>query len=195
MNGHVTGIEPQKSNGSIAGISSLPSFRHMVFLSRRFGDVIDEALRAGGESLEEFIKAYEITSSKLLVRPIVAQTSNRPSLLVQKRRSRLLTRLPVVSLWFLVVANLLYAVLGLCLAGWAFVNTSPSIHQVYTRLSISGLVAELFEKPFSKRVVKRDLDLFEDGDGRKPERGVKNVGVRMTDAGGSELFLTAAKAI
>lgn len=184
MNGRVTSIERQKSNGSVAGIVSLPALRTFGFSRSRFSEIVEESIWMGSPTLREFIKVYSLGASKEWVRPLAAQTINQPALLVQKRNSRLITQLPVASLWLLVSANLFYAGLGLGFAGWALFITSPSVHQVHTRLSIAGLVAELFERPFSTRAVKSDSDLFED----KGQDG-KNVGVRVTSAGGSEFFL------
>ena len=118
--------------------------------------------------------------------PIVAQSSPRPALLVQSRSSKIVTKVPKSALWILVIANLLYAILAIILAILALLVTSMDIHQLRTRLSVTGLAAHLFEGEYAERDVKDEKDLFEKGDVSK------RVGVRRTEAGGATFSVVKA---
>lgn len=164
-------------------MSSLPS---LYYMPGQFDDVMREA-SLELSTPESFLAAIEIGVSKVLTLPIAAQTIGREAHLVQRRVSKVITSLPKFALWGLVVANLLFSVLGFTLTVLALMATSPNVHQVRVRLSIAGLVAQLFKTHHSGRAVEDDVDLFKNG-GREGEginaRDVK-VGVRRTDTGGS----------
>lgn len=117
--------------------------------------------------------------------------SARPAVLAQTRTSKVITKVPVAALWLLVLANAIYALLGIALATMALVYTNPSVHQVYTRLSITGIVAQLFEREYAERAVESEESLFRENVEKDAE--VKRVGVRRTDTGGSA-FAVSEKA-
>jgi hypothetical protein len=163
---------------------TLPS---LYYMPGQFDDVLREA------SLElstpkSFLAAIEIGMSKVQTLPLAAQTVGREARLVKRRVSKVITSLPKAALWGLVVANLLFSLLGFTLTVMALMATSPSVHQVRVRLSVAGLVAQLFETQHSERAVDDDVDLFKKGppgDGERDGGSDVKVGVRRTDTGGS----------
>ncbi|KAF2266170.1 hypothetical protein CC78DRAFT_160888 [Lojkania enalia] len=191
LGGLVTSMSKQKSNGSIAGISSMSSMATANFLM----PAISKATASANflqKSPQEFIDYWVSEMTSVLALPIATQTSPRPSELVQRRVSKLVTKMPISALWILVTANMAFAVLGLVLAILALVATSPNVHQVQARLGVAGLAAALFEKTHSERVVRSDTDLFAENVG--DESGfVKKVGVRRTDTGGSAFTVSDIK--
>jgi hypothetical protein len=97
-------------------------------------------------SPENFIHSFEIGMSKAYSYPLASQMSSRPSILVQRRITKVVTKLPVTALWFLVTANVLYALLGWIIALCAIVKVSEEVGRVQMKLSVDGLVAALFAR-------------------------------------------------
>ena len=189
MDHTITGVNITKSNGSMAGISSMPTL-NSGFISNAFGKELDKVLYGNTDdklTVEAFVEKVSRSASEVFAKLLATQLSSRPALLVQERTSRLVTKLQTAALWFLVTTNLLYVVFSISLAVLALVATSDGVHQVHTRLSIAGLVAELFEKPYSRRAVSSDSDLFENSDSNS--EAMKCVEVAMTDEGVSEFVL------
>ncbi|ORY07935.1 hypothetical protein BCR34DRAFT_590145 [Clohesyomyces aquaticus] len=181
---NITSLNPTLSNGSTSGLSSLPGTRFLGTLSNVFQDLSTGPLSRVSPS--GFIRSFELGMAKAYSFPLASQLSSRPALEVQERTSKVVTRLPMSALWFLVLANLSYAVLGLALAVWAMlrVSRSPEAHQVQMRLSVAGLAAALFDREMFEQEAETDEGLFEE----KRRMGIgagKRVGVRMTEMGGS----------
>lgn len=153
-----------------------------MFMTNQYDWALQTA-SASAASLDSFIDNYALGLSKIRTYSLATQMSSRPSLLAQTRNSKLITKVPVAALWLLVLANVLYSLLGLALAVLALVCTNPSVHQVYTRLSVTGIVAQLFEREYSERAVDSEERLFREN--VDPGAEVKRVGVRRTDTGGS----------
>jgi hypothetical protein len=171
-------------------MTTLPS---LYFMPGQFDDVLREA-SLELSTPESFLKAIEIGMGKVQTLPLAAQTVGHDARLVQRKVSKVITSLPKAALWGLVVSNLLFSFLGLTLTVLALIATSPSVHQVRVRLSVAGLVAQLFETQHSEREVDDDIDLFKKRDrevsGGDSARDIK-VGVRRTDTGGS-MFTTVS---
>jgi len=106
---------------------------------------------------------------------------------VQSRSSKIVTRVQKGAVWTLVCANLLYALLAIGLTTFALLSSSITVHQVCTRMTVAGLVAQLFEGQFAWRMVSGSNELFEENSnhGSKPKRVMT---VRLPD-GGTELGL------
>lgn len=135
---------------------------------------------------EAFIKEYEYTISKQLGIPLVIHTEPAPATNTQRRKASVITRLPKVALWLLVVANLLFALLGCILTSLALKATSPEVHQVHVRLSTAGLAAQLFDPQHARREAKNDAELFREKSRDEKMGYDKRVGVRRTVHGGAE---------
>jgi hypothetical protein len=135
---------------------------------------------------EVFIKEYEYTISKQMGIPLIVHTEAVPAILTQRRKASVITRLPKVALWLLVVANLLFALLGCVLASLAFKATSPEVHQVHVRLSTAGLAAQLFDPQHARREGNNDGELFREKSRDEKMACDKRVGIRRTVHGGAE---------
>jgi len=88
-----------------------------------------------------------------------------PALAVQERQSFLVSRIPAAPLFTLVIANLLFVILGIVLAAIAIHTSGGEVREVQARLSIVGLVADRFEAQRGRTGVE-DMDAyFEEKDG------------------------------
>lgn len=134
------------------------------------------------KTVKEIIDTYSRAVSRLSLIPLASQTTPQPALLVQSRGSKVVSKVPKAAVWTLVVANMLFALLALGLTLFALTTWSPDIHQLYTRLSITGLIAQLFEGSYAHRHVKDDEELFREHAGVKEE--AKRVGIEKTASGG-----------
>jgi hypothetical protein len=84
--------------------------------------------------------------SKAYSYSLASQMSSRPSILVQRRITKVVTRLPVTALWLLVAANMLYALIGWIIAVCAMLKVSKEVGRVQKELSVDGLVQALFAR-------------------------------------------------
>jgi hypothetical protein len=180
--GKIISLNKTLSNGSTAGIASMPGTRFLGTLANVFQD--ESTGPESRSSPSAFIRSFSLGMSKAYSYPLASQMSGRPSLLAQVRTSKVVTRLPVAALWFLVVANVGYAALGVYLAAWAMLKATPAVHQVQIRLGIPGLVAALFNKDRFETKVDADGELFEE---KFIDVGLatKKVGIMRTGTGGS----------
>ncbi|KAF2677830.1 hypothetical protein K458DRAFT_436235 [Lentithecium fluviatile CBS 122367] len=184
--GQVTALIKSPSNGSTAGISSMSGTRFLGTLANVFQDA-----STGPESRSSpsaFISSFQLAISKAYSYPLASQMSSRPSLQAQVRTSKVITRLPVAALWFLVVANLGFAALGTTLAVWALMKAKPDVHQVHIRLGVSGLAAALFDREQFERSADADEKLFEETN-IQGAAAVKRVGIVRTNTGGSSFAI------
>jgi hypothetical protein len=130
------------SNGTVAGTASMPGTRQLGILTNIFQDESSGPLSRS--SPENFIRSFEIGMSKAYSYSLASQMSSRPSILVQRRITKTVTKLPVTALWLLVAANILYALLGWNIAICAMLKVSEEVGRVQKKLSVDGLVAALF---------------------------------------------------
>jgi hypothetical protein len=134
-------------------------------------------------SPDNFIRSFEVGMSKAYSYPLASQLSPRPSFLVQERYVKAVTSLPVTALWFLVTANLVYALLGMILTFWAFLKLTEGVGQAQGKLGVASLVNALFDgKIPSERVAgeKKD-DMLSD---LEEKSSARRLGImRTTDKG------------
>lgn len=186
----VKSLSATKSNGSVAGIASLPGVAAFMFLTHQYDRALQYA-SSSASSMQAFIDSYALSLAKVRSYSLATQMSPRPALLTQTRNSKVITKVPVAALWLLVIANALYALFSLGLAVMALVYTTPSVHQVYTRMSITGIVAQLFEREYAERAVDSEEMLFRENVDKEAE--IKRVGVRRTDTGGSAFAISSER--
>jgi hypothetical protein len=132
------------SNGTVAGTASMPGTRQLGILANIFQDESTGPLSRS--SPENFIRSFEIGMSKAYSYSLASQMSSRPSILVQRRITKVVTRLPVTALWLLVAANMLYALIGWIIAVCAMLKVSKEVGRVQKELSVDGLVQALFAR-------------------------------------------------
>lgn len=133
-------------------------------------------------SLKLWLETWAYGMSETFMAPLVVHTLPAPNLLAHKRAIKIATRLPVASLWLLVLANLAYAALAIAIAILAWRVSNENVHQVRVRLGVAGLASALFENGAEHRVATADSKLFlENVDGSKAPAGI---GVCQTETGG-----------
>ncbi|OAP64018.1 hypothetical protein AYL99_03245 [Fonsecaea erecta] len=109
---------------------------------------LESAFFSGAQQVntsQAFADYFAQQFSKSAVSMIAGITVGRRNVAEQTRRSRLVARLPKAPFFTLVVLNLLYALLGIMLAGMAIASQPRKTRDVQARLSIAGLVAALLE--------------------------------------------------
>lgn len=169
------------SNGSVAGAAGMTGTRGVGTLANIFQD--ESTGPDSRTSPSAFIGSIELGMSKAFSYSLASQSSGRSSLLAQVRISKVVTQLPVAALWFLVVANVGYAVLAIGLAIWALLQVAPDVHQVHLRLGVSGLAAALFDREKFGQLATADDELF--AEKGLDQMDVKKVGFKRTNTGGS----------
>ncbi|KAF9701743.1 hypothetical protein EKO04_000960 [Ascochyta lentis] len=185
INNQVSSLTTSKSNGSVAGMVSMHSLNSLSGMDVGRNQVVFE-INENRTTPDAFIRNFELSMSKVMSAPLVVHTVPVSAGLVQRRATKVITKLPKLALWLLVASNLLFALLGLVLAVLALKATSPDTRQIQIRLSTAGLAAQLFNPRHAQCKVKDDSNLFKENwrDGQVANE-VK-VGVRRTSAGGVE---------
>jgi hypothetical protein len=136
---------------------------------------------------KEYVDIYSHGISQALLFPFAGQVERRPALLVQSRSSKIVSKVPKAAVWLLVVSNILFLLLAIGLTIFALVVSSKdqNVHQVHTRLGVSGLASQLFEEGYGQRKVIDSDELFEEhtqDDGKLHKR----VRVEITAEGGAQ---------
>jgi hypothetical protein len=177
------------SNSSTTGIASMP----LAPIWKSLDDVFE---RAGAEmnvmatNAEELVNSYAQAVSHIFLAPMSGQSNPRTSLAVQSRNSQIISKVPKAAVWLLIVANLFFILFAIALTILALVFSSPDVHQVYIRLRVAGLMAQLFEGEHAQKQLKDSYNLFrEHANGEGDEKVVNRVIVKRSAAGGSELKL------
>jgi len=95
-----------------------------------------------------------------------------PALAAQQRESFIVARVPAAPLFTLVIANILFAIVGVILTGIAFTASrgNGDVREVQSRLSIVGLVANNFENMENREGVKEMDGYFEEKKGQDSKR-------------------------
>jgi hypothetical protein len=103
-----------------------------------------------------------------------------PAVAAQERQSFLVSRVPAAPLFTLVIANLLFVLLGIILTSIAIWTSGGEVREVQARLSIGGLVADRFEEKRGKDGIEKMDDSFEEKDGN----GSMRVAIDRGNGGG-----------
>jgi hypothetical protein len=156
------------SNRTTTGIPIMPLVETFGFTRNLHDSAMYRASQAS--SVQSWLSTYELEISKSFTVPLAVHTVPDSSIRAQKRISKVIARVPVASLWLLVLSNLAFAVLAFIIAWLALKATNGDVNQVYMRLGVSGLVAALFEPDRAGRVVDVDSDLFQENEGEKAVR-------------------------
>ena len=184
MNHTITWIERTPSNSSIVGIVSMSTLT-MWQMFPTIGDSIVGNTNYLSSSLDDVVKNYATGISSGYAAVIAAQTTYRSALAVQLRSLTIVTTVSKTAISMLIVANILFALLGIGAASAAFLLASASSDtcQSHIRMNITGLAAHLFEGKHAERLAQIEEDLFEERDG-DAERMVKRVAIEKSNEGG-----------
>ena len=141
-------------------------------------------------TVEEIVENYATGISGSYAAVIAAKTTHRLALAVQLRSLTIVTTVSKAAIWMLIVANILFTLLGIGAASTAFLLASASSDtcQSHIRMNITGLTAHLFEGKHAERLAQSEEDLFEERGG-DAERMVKRVAIEKSNKGGSTFTL------
>lgn len=162
VGGIVRSMTKTPSNGTTASIPIMPLVQTFGFSRNLHDSAMNRASRAS--SVQDWVSTYELEISKSFTMPLAVHTVPESSIRAQKRVSKVISRVPVASLWLLVLANLAFAGLAIVVAGIALKAADDDVHQAYVRLGVSGLVAALFEAESEERVVDSESELFQENE-------------------------------
>ncbi|KAE9367384.1 hypothetical protein N431DRAFT_415994 [Stipitochalara longipes BDJ] len=110
---------------------------------------------------------------------LAGQLSPRPEVISQRRVWSIVALVPKTPLWMLVSSCLVYAAVAFILSVLAIIYSTSDIRQVQLRLSIPGLVSELFDEVHAGFPAESDEHLF---------------GINDNPRGGSDLRIGLSKA-
>jgi len=180
VNGSVTRFVATPSNESVANIWQIPpgiSGDHGAPTLLQAAELAIFSTNA--QELADTIALAYSKSSLALGAQSVMRT---PALAVQQRESFIVARVPAAPLFTLVIANILFAIVGVILCGIAFTASrgNGDVREVQARLSIIGLVANNFENMADREGVTEMDEYFEEKKGHDSRR----VGFQRNRAGG-----------
>jgi hypothetical protein len=128
------------------------------------------ALAVFSNNAQELADKIALAYSKVALALGAQVVKRSPAVAAQERQSFLVARIPAAPLFTLVIANLLFVVLGITLTAIALVASSGEVREVQARLSIVGLVADRFEAQRGQDGVE-DMDTyFEEKEGNDSMR-------------------------
>lgn len=128
------------------------------------------SLATFSSSAQELADKIALAYSKIALAIGAEAVMRTPALAVQERSSLLVARVPAAPLFTLVVANLLFVILGVILTLVALGTSGGEVREVQARLSIVGLVADRFEGVKARRGVESMDELFEERYGQRSTR-------------------------
>ncbi|KAF2465375.1 uncharacterized protein BDR25DRAFT_346241 [Lindgomyces ingoldianus] len=190
VNSGVRTITATKSNVSVAGIGSMPAFPAFGLLDSELPEVIYDA-NDRTFTLETMIAGYTFGMSRSFLAHIGGQSSPRQALKTQVRVPKLITKVSKAALWTLVVSNLVYAAVGIILAVYAIRARSEDVFGFRARLTVGGLAAQIFEKPFADKKADDEWELFRESEGLMSSR----VGAEKTAVGGTTFWIKGERRV
>jgi len=183
VNGTVSKFETQLSNNSVANIAQLTSRLGIwpSFITPGYSSLLAAVnLAVLSESSEQWTDQLALAYSKVAIAYFAGTVVATPALENQLRTTSIVSRIPAAPLWALVIANMLFVVMGIVLALFAMMASDVGNKDVQVRLSIAGLVADRFEGAYARRDVKKVEDLFEEKHGEDSVR----IGIVKAGEGG-----------
>lgn len=179
VNGSVSRFVTTASNDSVANIWQ----GVMAFTSGNVG--LPNLLQAStlavySDSAQELADKMAFAYSKVALAVGAEAVIPKPALAAQERESFLVARVPAAPLFTLVVANLLFVVMGFVLTFIALVSSGGEVREIQARLSVKGLIADRFESVRGRRGVENMEEHFEESEGR----GSMRVGLDYAEGSG-----------
>ena len=123
------------------------------------------------ESIQELCHKFAMSNCASLS---VGASTLQPNvaIMAQERSTTLVARIPKAPLYTFVLANMLFVALGIALAVLAIARNGGEVREIQARLSIEGLVADIFEGRRAKERVESIDDLFDEMYGQESTRVV-----------------------
>ncbi|KAF1939998.1 hypothetical protein EJ02DRAFT_495830 [Clathrospora elynae] len=187
VNRAVTVLNRVLSNSSTTGVSSMTMSPYYKFGYRWTINAHAEATLYPDHP-DAYIESFSKTLSEKFLTPFAGVSEPRPAIHVQTRALQVVTRVPKTAIWTLCATNMLFALFAFVMAIFALMAASVDVHQVQTRLSISGLAAQLFEQTQANHQVARTAQLFGKNTEEKPGE-IKAVRIQRTETGGTLFML------
>lgn len=168
LNGRLDGLDLKLSNLTVSMIIS-----NALFEPSFAGDygrmLLQQAWTLTGASSStstRLAQNFANRVSQVSAAQLAGQVSPRVTLKEQIRSQPIVTRVPKTPFWIHIGVNLLYAMVGLTLTVLAIlaVRNNLEVQQIQTRLSLPGLIAELFEKPHCERAAMSSKELFRESE-------------------------------
>jgi hypothetical protein len=179
VNGTVTRFVTTASNDSVANIWQGP----MAQVSFGPGTPnLQQAANLGifSNSSQEIADKVALAYSVVALAVGSQAVEPYPAVAAQERQSFLVSRVPAAPLFTLVIANLLFVLLGIILTSIAIWASGGEVREVQARLSIGGLVADRFEEKRGRDGIEKMDDSFEEKDGN----GSMRVAIDRGNGGG-----------
>lgn len=178
VNSTITKFETKLANSTLANI---------IQGTQQYTAIGDAALIQGAgigdivsSSVQGAADYYAMTYSQVALNVATVAFTPQTAIQAQRRETMLVAKVPIVPLACLLGANLALALLGIVLAVLAVVKSKGEVREVQARLSVSALVAALFEGRKSEGAVESVEGLFEERGGR----GGPRVGLVKSAGGG-----------
>lgn len=178
-NGTITRFVTRLSNDSVANAWQSAN---ALILDDPGAPILQQAavLATFSDTTQELADKIALAYSKVALAIGSGAVMLSPALAAQERHSFLVTRVPAAPLFTLVIANLLFVLLGIILAVVALQSSGGEVREIQARLGIFGLVADRFEAQTGRDDVEKMENHFEEKDGK----GSMKVAVDRNNGGG-----------
>ncbi|KAF3920127.1 hypothetical protein AA313_de0202555 [Arthrobotrys entomopaga] len=170
-NASVTWASFSPANNSVTSLFLAP------LIATSFGDLfLQTSITAAGISntSQQIADKFAVSFGQVVLAATTGVLEPQINLQEQVRVQFLVARVPIAPLYTLVGANALYALLGLVIAIVALRSDPKLNNNVRERLSVMGLVANLFEFNRGKGYATQNRDLFDES---QATRGSSRVGM------------------
>jgi hypothetical protein len=165
IDGKIQHLAPKLSNGTVVGIVSAVASDFVAELTDILNRVYEEVSRnVVPQTPAQFKTNYEMEMSKGLLATLGAFSIPVPVDQVQLKRNELVTRLPALALWLLIIGNALFAFLAIAITIYALKSGSNEVQQCQLRLSSAGLASQLFSPDTARQPARNEFDLFHERD-------------------------------
>jgi hypothetical protein len=167
VNGTITRFDISKSNDSVANI-----FKGALGATTVGTDYLKQSASVAvfSNSMQELCHKFAMSFSRASLSVGASALQPNDAIVGQERSTKLVTRIPKAPLYTLVLANMLFVALGIALAVLAIARSGGELREIQARLSIEGLVADIFEGRRAKERVESMDDLFEEKYGQESTR-------------------------
>jgi hypothetical protein len=142
VNGTITRFDTSMSNDSVANI-----FKGALGATTVGTDYLKQSasIAVFSESMQELCHKFAMSFNRATLSVGASTLQPNDAIVAQERSTKLVTRIPKAPLYTLVLANMLFVVLGIALAIMAIARSGGEVREIQARLSIEGLVADRFE--------------------------------------------------
>jgi len=178
VEGNVTRLTSTPSNTSVANVFE-PALENTAFGWSSISNALQIA-SVVAEDAQDLANQFATAYSKVALSIGAGSMVRTPATAAQERSTVLVAKVPKAPLFLLVIINLALVVMGFVLAFMA-ARTSQEAHEVQSRFTIAGIVANMFEGEKAGRPADAVERLFgEYWEGSKTSR----VGVDRSSKGG-----------